>query len=60
MGLQKKTDELIKAYSVCQKIITVLEQEHGQSMMMYESPDGYVWTFSDRFTVKLDKNGNLS
>lgn len=60
MGLQEKTDDVIKAYSVCQKIITVLEQKHGQSMMMHESSDGYIWTFADRFTVKLDKNGNLS
>lgn len=60
MGLQKTTDEVIKAYSVCQKIITVLEQEHGHVMMMHELSDGYIWTFVDRFTVKLDKNGNLS
>ena len=60
MGLQQTTDTIIRAYSICQKIITVLEQEHGQSMMVYESSDGYIWTFADKYTVKLDKNGNLA
>lgn len=60
MGLQQNTDAIIKAYLVCQKTMILLEQEHGPSMKMYESEDGYIWTFSDRTVVKLDKDGNIA
>lgn len=60
MELQQNTDAVIKAYLICRKTMILLEQEHGPSTKMYESADGYTWTFSDRTVIKLDKDGNIA
>lgn len=60
MGLQNNTDAVIRAYHTCRKIMAVLEKEHGTPVSMHESADGYTWMFEDRFSVKLDKNGNIT
>lgn len=60
MGIQQNTDAVIQAYHICRDTVQRLEQEHGPSIHMRESDGGYVWTFEDRVSVKLDKNGNIS
>lgn len=59
MGLQQNTDVIVRAYLICQKSMILLEKEHGPSIKMYESEDGYTWTFSDRTVVKMNKNGEI-
>ena len=60
MGLQQTTDAVIKAYLICQKSMLLLEKEHGPSTKLYDSADGYTWTFTDRTVVKLNKDGEIS
>lgn len=56
---QKHADELIAAYIICGDTLNPLEREHGYITDVRRSGEDYVWYFSDRSSVKLDKNGKL-